>query len=89
MSCAAPVSRIAQAYPASFGNGRSRNVLSTYSSSPCRRSTVVARTLRERPIAWRERYRLGAVGMIREHLLKGTLINQHARNQPMREVASR
>jgi len=43
----------------------------------------------ERPIAWRKCYRLGSVGMIREHLLKGTLINQHARNQSMREVARR
>ena len=43
----------------------------------------------ESPISWRERHRLGPVGEIRQHLFKGPLIDQHARNQPMREVARR
>ena len=34
----------------------------------------------ESPIARRERCGLGAVGQIREHLLKGPLINQHTRD---------
>ena len=43
----------------------------------------------ESPIARRERGRFGPVGQIREHLLKGPLINQHTRDQSMRQVPGR
>ena len=41
-SWAAPVSRIGHRRPLSAGSGRSRKLLSTCSSSPCRRSAVAA-----------------------------------------------
>jgi hypothetical protein len=43
----------------------------------------------ESPISRLERGRFGPVGEIRQHLLKGPLINQHTRDQLMREIARR
>lgn len=41
----------------------------------------------ERPIPRRERGRPGSVGQICKHLIERPLINEHACNQPVREVA--